>query len=194
MPKIVDHDRYRCQLLHQSFEVVAQVGYGSLSMKQLARSIGVSTGSIYNYFESKEDWFVSLVTHYSTEVFTMLTEEVPADAPLDRKIQLLVEHIDRHKELYANMISVASDFVRMPNTEKQAGALELTIAADQLYEYFAALFETDENAARALIAHVIGMVMTNRLDPRGIDIAAQLPYIRLVITGAAQAPGKASKR
>jgi AcrR family transcriptional regulator len=193
MPKVVDHDAYRSKLIRDSFQVVAKVGYGSLSMKQLASGIGVSTGSIYNYFKGKEDWFVSLVTHYSGEVFEMLTREVPADAPLPKKAALLVEHIDRHKELYANMISVASDFVRMPSSEKQEGALELTFAADQLYAYFAALFDTDQATGRALLAHIIGVVMTNRLDPRGIDVNAQLPYMRLLLEAAAPVAEKESQ-
>jgi AcrR family transcriptional regulator len=193
MPKVVDHNAYRCELLRASFEVVARVGYGSLSMKQLAREIGVSTGSIYNYFESKEDWFVSLVRQYSGDVFDMLTREVPVGAPQSKKIELLVAHIDRYKELYANMISVASDFVRMPNTEKQEASLELTVAADQLYECFASLFDTGKANARALLAHLIGVVMTNSLDPRGIDIRAQLPYIRLLVEGAPRPPRKASE-
>jgi len=194
MPKIVDHDRYRCELLHQSFEVVARVGYGSLSMKQLAQSMGVSTGTIYNYFESKEDWFVSLVIHYSAEVFQKLSEEIPMDAPREQKLQCLVEHIDRHKDRYGNMINVASDYVRMPNTETQTGSLELTVAADRLYEYLGALFDTDEISAQALLAYLVGMVMTNRLDPRGTDALAQLPYIARLLEGATEAPGKASRK
>ena len=181
MPKVIDHEAYRCELLQASFDVVAKTGYGSLSMKQLARSLNISAGLIYHYFENKEDWFVSLVTHFSKEVLETMTREIPAEAPLDTKCQLLVEHVDRHKELYANMISVASDFVRMPRSDEQHVDAELAVAVDQVYEIVAQLFDTDEATARALVSQTVGMVMSHRLDPRGIDAREHLPYIlRLV--------------
>ena len=181
MPKVVDHGAYRCRLLQDSFEVVARVGYGSLSMKQLAQALKISTGLIYHYFESKEDWFVSLVEHFSGEVFDRLTHEVPADAPLPERIELLIEHIDRHKETYANLISVASDYTRMPSTEQKEGTLQLAMVADRLYEFTAALLEIDETKARALVSHLIGIVVTNRLDPRGVDVAGHLAIVQSLL-------------
>jgi AcrR family transcriptional regulator len=80
VPKIVDHNAYRRELLSASFKVAASVGYGSLSMKQLAQSLNISTGTIYHYFKNKEDWFVSLVSYYSTEIFESLSRDIPRDA------------------------------------------------------------------------------------------------------------------
>lgn len=181
MPKVVDHDAYRRRLLFDSFEIAAKLGYGTLSMKQLARSLKISTGLIYHYFENKEEWFVSLVVLYSSQVMERLTQEVPADAPLPEKLMHLVRHIDRHKDLFANLIGVASDYVRMPSSENREGVIELAMVGDRLYEYFAALFETDEQRARALVAHIIGVVVANRLDPKGVDVLEQLPFIQAVL-------------
>lgn len=181
MPKLVDHEAYRCTLLRASFDIVARVGYGSLSMKQLAQCLEISTGLIYHYFKGKEDWFVSLVAHYSGEVFALLTQEVPSEAPLSEKPALLMEHVDRHKDLYANLISVASDYVRMPGAEGREGVLEMAMAGGRLYDFVATLFETSETTARALVSHLIGVVVTNRLDGRGVDVSEQLPYVRAVL-------------
>ena len=192
MPKVVDHETYRRELIRASFEVVAKVGYGSLSMKELARNLNISTGLIYHYFESKEDWFVLLVTHFSRDVFEMLTREIPSEASREEKCVLLVEHIDRHKELYANMIGVASDYVRLPGAEKQKGELELGFAVDQVYEYIAVLFETDETSARALLSLAVGLVVANRLDPRGVDVREHLPHIRALVNSTASGVRKAT--
>lgn len=191
MPKVVDHETYRCELIRASFDVVAKVGYGSLSMKELARNLNISTGLIYHYFENKEEWFVSIVTHFSREVYEMLTREIPNEASVEQKCALLVEHVDRHKELYANMIGVASDYVRLPATEKEQGILELGFAADQIYEYLATLFETSESTARALLSLVVGVVVANRLDPRGVDVKEHLPHIRALVNSTALNHGKA---
>jgi AcrR family transcriptional regulator len=61
MPKIVDRDVYRKQLLEESFELFAELGYSNISMRQLAQRMGVSTGTLYHYFSSKEAMFLQLV-------------------------------------------------------------------------------------------------------------------------------------
>ena len=181
MPKIVDHDAYRHELLKASREIVARVGYEALSMKRLAQGLDISIGLIYHYFESKEDWFVSLVAHYSVEAFERLVREVPIGGSVSDRAALLITHINKHKHSYANMISVISDYVRISDTEKKEVSAELALVADQLYEYFATLFDNDTPTARALVSHLVGMIMTDRLDPRGLDITAQLPYIRSLL-------------
>lgn len=183
MPKIVDHEAYRGALLRDSFGVVARMGYGSLSMKQLAQSLNVSTGLIYHYFASKEEWFVNLVVHFSGLVFSRLAAEVSSDAPLSERARLLVLHVERHREEYANLLSVASDYARIAGGGSQHASVELGMVGDRLYEFLGALFETDETRARALVSHLIGMVMLHRLDPHGIDLWEQLPYIQWLVSG-----------
>ncbi len=54
MPKVVDHEVYRVELLERAVGAFAEHGYASLSMKQLADRLGISHGLFYHYFESKE--------------------------------------------------------------------------------------------------------------------------------------------
>jgi len=190
MPKVVDHEAYRCSLLRASFEIAAKVGYGSLSMKQLAQNLKISTGLIYHYFENKEDWFVSLVTYLSSETFERLDREIPMDASLREKTEHLLAHIERHKERYASMISVASDFVRMPQSQEQDIFLELGFAVDRVHEHFATLFETNAVTSRALVSYLVGVIVASRLDPRGIDMGEHLPFIQLLL----QSPGILNSR
>jgi AcrR family transcriptional regulator len=61
MPKIVDHDRYRKELLGKSFHLFAQQGYAAIAMRQLAEGLGVSTGTLYHYFPSKQAIFEQMM-------------------------------------------------------------------------------------------------------------------------------------
>ncbi len=193
MPKIVDHEMYRAELLRASFEVVARVGYGTLSMKQLAQHLHVSTGTIYHYFKNKEDWFVSLVTHYTRETFEGLSRDIPLEASPSEKCRCLLAHIEQHIEQYSKMIGVASDFVRMPKTDEHEGALELTVAGDRLTDYLAALLETDEATARALLAYLVGLIVSNSLYPRSAEATEHLPFVlSLMTSGRPEHKGDAS--
>jgi AcrR family transcriptional regulator len=65
MPKIVDHDRYRKELLSQCLGVIAEKGYAAITMRQIAEGLGVSTGTLYHYFPSKDSLFDQLVEYIS---------------------------------------------------------------------------------------------------------------------------------
>ena len=67
MPKIVDHDEYRKALLKESFECFAQKGYSVVTMRELAKHIGVSTGTLYHYFPSKKAIFEAVIDYMAEE-------------------------------------------------------------------------------------------------------------------------------
>jgi hypothetical protein len=95
--------------------------------------------------------------------------------------RLLLDHIERRKEIYGDMISVASDFVRISKADEQHGVLELGFAAERLSDYFSDLFETDELTARALVSYLLGLIVANRLDPRGTNANEHLLFIRALL-------------
>ena len=67
MPKIVDRDRYRKELLNKCFDIFAEKGYSSVTMREIGSEIGVSTGTLYHYFPSKESLFEQLIEYLSYE-------------------------------------------------------------------------------------------------------------------------------
>lgn len=52
MPKLLPH--LRDDLLHQAQLILQQEGYSALSIRSLAQCCHVATGTIYNYFSSKD--------------------------------------------------------------------------------------------------------------------------------------------
>ena len=82
MPKIVDHDRYRKELLSGCFTLFAERGYGSITMRQIAKALGVSTGTLYHYFPSKESIFMQLVQDsFERNISTFLAQAPPVSNP-----------------------------------------------------------------------------------------------------------------
>ena len=53
MPKIVDHDLQRRALLHQCFDLFRKRGYDNVTLREIAKEIGASTGTLYHYFPNK---------------------------------------------------------------------------------------------------------------------------------------------
>ena len=56
MPRPKD-ERMRQGILEAAFHMFGERGFGATTIKDLARSLGISPGSIYTYFTGKEDLF-----------------------------------------------------------------------------------------------------------------------------------------
>jgi AcrR family transcriptional regulator len=55
MPKIVDHQARREELVEATWRVIARAGMAGATMREIAREASVSTGILAHYFADKED-------------------------------------------------------------------------------------------------------------------------------------------
>lgn len=60
MPKVVDHEQRRQELVEQAARVIAQQGLEHTTLKDVARAAGFSANLVAHYFDNKEDllWHV----------------------------------------------------------------------------------------------------------------------------------------
>lgn len=59
----------RKAILEAAVELIGEKGYTHTSMQQIADSVGISKGSLYSFFPSKEDLIISIYEHYQQLVF-----------------------------------------------------------------------------------------------------------------------------
>ena len=54
----------KTKILEAAVEIFSETGFGVATMRDLAKAAGITAGSIYNYFESKESILLSLLDFY----------------------------------------------------------------------------------------------------------------------------------
>ena len=66
MPKVVPEykEQARTRIIEQALEMFSEKGFYRTRMADIADSLGVSKGAIYQYFESKEQLFVEALRHH----------------------------------------------------------------------------------------------------------------------------------
>ncbi len=79
---------YQDAILKAAEKVFARMGYFDAKMADIAQQTGVSVGTLYNYFDSKEDVVVSLAQRLHDEFFSGL-DECRGTTPL-RRLEALV--------------------------------------------------------------------------------------------------------
>ncbi|RIW34618.1 TetR/AcrR family transcriptional regulator [Bacillus salacetis] len=92
----------RKAILEAAVELFAEHGYTQTSMQQIADSIGISKGSLYSFFHSKEDLIISIYEHYQQLVFERayvvgLDAEMPGEERLAKQFQVQFEGILEYK-------------------------------------------------------------------------------------------------
>lgn len=98
MPKVVDHTAYRQELLSRCLELFASKGYGSLTMREIADSLAVSTGTLYHYFPNKEALFEQLLEQITAEHIEEAKAEILQGKNVRERIERLFQHLHSHRE------------------------------------------------------------------------------------------------
>ena len=74
MPKIVDHELQRVKFAEAAMSLIARHGLEGVTMRAVATEAGLSYGSLFHYFDSKDDLLKHVIRH-STSLQTKRVNE-----------------------------------------------------------------------------------------------------------------------
>jgi AcrR family transcriptional regulator len=182
MPKIVDRDRYRKELLQKCFDLFAQKGYGSLTMRQIAKELEVSTGTLYHYFPSKQSIFIQLIEEITDRDVVMVQDEFTGLKTIEEKINAFGEFLIKNEEYYYKQTLLFFNFFQQPELEQP----ELKEAIQKSYEgYQAAIMEfleiEDKTLANQIFCTVDGLMTQRAFGFKTIGINQQMELLGKMI-------------
>ncbi len=71
-------------------------GFDSANINSIAQNSGISVGSIYKYFDNKEDLFLTMV-HFGVETLKKVLQEImESDDDLESRIEKIIRAIQSH--------------------------------------------------------------------------------------------------
>jgi len=120
MPKIVDHDQYRKALLEQCFDLFAEKGYSTITMRQIAQGLDVSTGTLYHYFSSKEAIFEQLVEEMIQQDLLQVSSEMATAKTAGDRLKRGFEFVERKQDYFFKQLSIFTDYyqqIRQDSTQ-----------------------------------------------------------------------------
>lgn len=146
MPKSAEkckeiRDDMRNRILHESMLYFARNGFAGTKISDLARHIGIGQGTIYVYFDTKEDLFKEIHRMINGEK-DIARVKVLAKLPINakQKIHMMSKEIMRQleeNESFAGIIALNTQMV----LEEAAGNTADTAYQLELYRYTAEIIE-----------------------------------------------------
>jgi len=112
MPKIVNHDEYRKKMLEKSLYLFSHRGFSNVNMKQIAAEIGVSTGTLYHYFSSKESMLAEMLAWLGDKNVDEYTRRTSSVENIQDRFDMIVDFWKEKGDLYQNMFLLAIDVYR----------------------------------------------------------------------------------
>lgn len=187
MPKIVDHDQYRKELLIKSFDLFAQKGYSSITMRQLAQELGVSTGTLYHYFPSKEALFLQLseeleqqnIMHFLTEAGNLPT--------LSARIEYLFNFVAKNEEFFGKQTLLWIDFCQQQNWVDVATKEKLKEIDEQTIQAIADYLEiSDRKIVDFIFSLIYGLLLRRLFGEETISYPQQGALVSKMLTNYMQ--------
>ena len=106
MPKVVDHEQRRAQIVEAAWRLIAQKGIAATTMRQIASEAGFANGALRHYFANKHELLLSAFQHVfnaTNRRFAASAKHVTALAALDA-LCLEIMPLDEERILEARIV------------------------------------------------------------------------------------------
>lgn len=196
MPKIVDHEQRRIELADAVLDVIARDGIKAVTLREVAKAAGWSTGVLNHYYDSHHDLLVGGLRR-AAEIQGRKFKELRGDSSLDpmQRLHRLVESV---LPLDARRVAMTRIFLVF-SAEAAASEQAREEVADYLHNWRRVVQRVIVEAQQAgqispeldpvalaaeLVALSDGLAMHAILDDRLLEQLADGSAVRLDVLGA----------
>ena len=163
MPKIVDREKYRKELLWKSFDLFARKGYGSVTMREIAKELGVSTGTLYHYFPNKEALYLQLVEEQTEQDISNFLTEVGSPETLEEKIKLLMNFVRNNDDYFIKQTLLNFDYYQQQERSKKLNNDTLKKSWQYTEKAFAEYLKIEEKPIVDFVLNLISGLFISRM-------------------------------
>ena len=93
MPKKVDHEARREELVRAAWRVIAARGIDEVTIREIARESGYSSGVLAHYFENKDDLLAHALRLSHQQIFKRYEAELEAPAAAEALKAVLLDNL-----------------------------------------------------------------------------------------------------
>jgi AcrR family transcriptional regulator len=192
MPKIVDHDERREEILSAAIRVIDGVGLDNTTTRAIAQESGYSNGVLSHYFQDKDDILRSILVKTHREFMARVAESMRGKDEFGRLWAMLMQNLPLDDE---RRVETLMEITFWPRALSNPALREFQREAagellDQLRELIADVRRAgglhselaDADIAELLIAAIDGLSVHAELFPQRLPAAHQQKLMRAQLT------------
>ena len=161
MPKIVDHESYRNELLDRCFPLFTNRGYAAISMRQIAEGLGVSTGTLYHYFDSKQAIFEKMVISRIEKDMREFGDRLQPLESIEARVELVFNYFGTCQDDIFKEISLYLEYYQTQLKHDPGEHTILNQVYDRLFPGIEAILGiTNPIAAQLLFSSIDGLLLS----------------------------------
>jgi AcrR family transcriptional regulator len=183
MPKIVDHDQYRKELLSKCFDLFAEKGYSAITMRQIAEGLGVSTGTLYHYFPSKKALFEQLVEEICERDVLLARAELEGLQTLQERVEAIGKFVAKNEAYYIKWTYLQVDFSQHQDSKELQNSDAFLRATNRyLQELYNVLGIEDSVLAWFMMSLLDGLILERLMENEMVSITEQVALLGKMLT------------
>ncbi len=187
MPKIVDHEAYRKELLEKCLKLFAAKGYSNTTMREIAETTGVSTGKLYHYFPTKQSILEKMLVFVRERNLDNYLEKIKKSETLKDKIDYITRFLLENENYHKDLILITVDLIRHYDLDKTA-EIFTEFSADY-QELIRREFDISEVVSKSVTIFLLGLVVHKIITPDHVSYERQISSVyELVMTYMKNAP------
>lgn len=191
MPKIVDRDKCKEELLSRCFELFSRKGYNNVTIKELTEELNISTGMLYHYFPSKKILFESLFKYERIQDIEELSQRM-GDADQKKIIEMFMDRWVENKKYYQDLMMLAIDFFRSNRCKPDQ---EVFVQFSKFYsETISSYFGIPNQIGQFILIFLFGLYYHTLLAPGPVNFEEQLSLLKKFVIDYGTKPQKRTKK
>ena len=175
MPKQIDVLEFSQTILQKSLPLFAEKGYQGLSMRQLASALNMSTGTLYHYFQNKDELYIKMLHLLAKDDAIALASDTSASATPEQKISSLIHFLNTRSAYFFNILQLVFEHQRFvasttkPLTQEFIDVFEKPI---RVYENtLKDIFDLDHKKSQTLLNFLMGCFVRSLLSHQAPDFS-----------------------
>ncbi len=128
MPKVIDHEVYKEELLLKCYDVFARRGYHGITLRKLAGELGISTGSLYHYFPTKQSILNELFAFLTRQDVNSYKEILDPSAGLREMLEGFFDFIEERETYFQDLLLLTIEYFRHDSSNDTVASLNSAMA------------------------------------------------------------------
>ena len=109
--RVLKDDKYNA-ILHAARQEFTKRGFKDASMRGISKNANVGLSNIYNYFENKDEIFLTIVNPAKDEIFSFIAQQ-HAEEGIDISLMSTIHYQERTVEEYIRLLSKYREELRL---------------------------------------------------------------------------------